>query len=130
MYESTFTVRTDNKPLKWLKTLRKPTPQIARWILKLQKYDYEIVHRAGSANRVAYALSRIPTNAVFLSNDKFIIELRDTQRSDPELMPVIKCLTSDKEYEPLNKISYTGWQLLRQIEKFDLNDEVLVRQAG
>ena len=65
VYGTTFTVRTDNRPLKWLQTLRKPTPRIARWILKLQEYDYEIVHRPGSSNRVADALSRIPTNAVF-----------------------------------------------------------------
>ena len=130
VFGSTFTVRTDNKPLKWLQTLRMPTPRIARWILKLQKYDYEIVHRAGSANRVADALSRIPTNAVFLRNYKSIIELRDKQRSDPDLMPVIKCLTSGKAYDPLSEISSMGWQLLRQIEEFDLNDEVLVRQIN
>ena len=94
VYGSTFTVRNDNKPLKWLQTLRKSTTRIARWILKLNEYDYEIVHRGGSANRVADALSRIPTNAVCLQNDKSIIELRDKQRSDPDLMPVIECLTS------------------------------------
>ena len=57
VYRATFTIRTDNKPLKWLQTLRKPTPRIARWILKLQEYDNKIVHRPGSTNRVADALS-------------------------------------------------------------------------
>ena len=92
-------MRTYNRFLKWLQTLRKPTLQIARWILKLQKYDYEIVDLAGSANRVADALSRIPTNAVFRRNDKSIINERDKQRSDPGLMPVIECLTSGEDFD-------------------------------
>ena len=69
VYGSTFTVRTDNKLLKWLNTLRKPTQQIARLILKLQEYNYEIIDRAGSANKVANALSKIPKNAVFVKNN-------------------------------------------------------------
>ena len=130
VYGSTFTVRIDNRILKWLQTLRKPTPRIARWILKLQEYEYEIVHRAGSANRVADALSRIPTNAVFLRNDKSIIGLRDKQRSDPDLMIVIECLISGEDIDSSSELSSTGWQLLPRIEEFDLNDKVLVRRVN
>ena len=118
----------DNRPLKWLQTLCKLTKQIAWRILKLQKYVYEIVHRAGSANRTVNALSRIPINALFLRNDKSIIELRDKQRSDPDLMPVIKCLSSGEEFDSSSEISLNGWQLLRRIDEFDLTDKVLVRR--
>ena len=102
VYGTTFTVRTDNRPVKWLQTLRKPTPRIARWILKLQEYEYEIVHRPGSSNRVADALSRIPTNAVFFLNDKSIEQLIKSQISDPDLKPLIECLASGNEFDPEN----------------------------
>ena len=100
IYGTTFTVKTDNRPLKWLQTLRKPTPRISRWILKLEKYDYEIVHRPGYSNRVADALSQFPTNAVFLRNDKSIKELLESKMSDPDLTPLIKCLASGMEIDP------------------------------
>lgn len=53
-----FTVITDNSALLWLKTLKDPTGRLARWALKLQHYDYVIIHRPGKLNVVADALSR------------------------------------------------------------------------
>ena len=129
VYGTTFTVRTDNRPLKWLQTLRKPTPRIARWILKLQEYDYEIVHRSGSSNRVADALSRIPTNAVFFHNDKSIKELIECQRTDPDLMQLIECLASGNEFDNQNDFGSKCRQLFRRIEEFDLDNDVLVCQT-
>lgn len=55
-----FVVRTDHASLTWLKNLKDPEGQLARWILKLQDYDFEIVHRAGHLHRNADALSRNP----------------------------------------------------------------------
>ena len=127
VYGTSFTVRTDNRFLKWLQTLRKPTPRIARWILKLQEYDYQIVHRPGSTNRVADALSRIPVNAVFLRNEKSIEELREIQRSDTDLQPVIDNLVSGNEPDRDIKLSDHAWQFLRRIDELEIFDGILVR---
>ena len=97
VYGSKYTVRTDNQLLKWLQSLRKPSGRIARWIIKLQEYDYEIIYRLGSTNRVAEAQSRIPTNALNFRNDKSIKELRKQQMLDPDLKPVIDSLNSGDE---------------------------------
>src|SRR5690606_27783102 len=34
---------TDHQPLKWLMTLKSPTGRLARWSLKLQHFDIEIM---------------------------------------------------------------------------------------
>lgn len=53
-----FTVITDHYSLLWLKELKNPTARLARWALKLDEYDMQIVHRKGKANIVPDALSR------------------------------------------------------------------------
>ena len=129
VYGSKFTVRTDNQLLKWLQLLRKPSGRIARWIIKLQEYDYEIIHFPGSTNRVADALSRIPTNALYFRNDTSIEELRKQQRLHPDLMPVIDSLHSSDEVRPDAQLSSNTWQL-RRIDELKLVDDVLVRSVN
>lgn len=63
-----FKVITDNAALLWLRNLKDPTGRLARWALKLQCYDYEIIHRPGRLNVVADALSRAIVEAVDVQN--------------------------------------------------------------
>ena len=42
-----FTLRTDHGSLTWLQSLKEPEGQLARWLEKLQKYQFTIVHRQG-----------------------------------------------------------------------------------
>ena len=37
-----FVLITDHQPLKWLKSMKDPPPKIARWIMSLQEYDFEV----------------------------------------------------------------------------------------
>ena len=53
-----FFVHTDHGSLSWLMKVRDPTGRLARWALQLQQYDFEIIHRAGTLNGNADALSR------------------------------------------------------------------------
>ena len=52
-----FTVYTDYRALVWLKSA-KHTGRLERLALKLQEYNYDIIHRPGKSNYVADALSR------------------------------------------------------------------------
>lgn len=53
-----FTIITDYSALKWLHST-KLKGRRARWILRLQPYNYMIQHRSGSTHTNADALSRI-----------------------------------------------------------------------
>lgn len=57
LVNSRFTVVTDHKALVWLQTA-KHTGRLERWVLKLQEYNFQIIHRPGKSNCVADALSR------------------------------------------------------------------------
>lgn len=54
-----FTVITDHASLKWLMTQKDLAGRLARWSLKLQGFDFNIIHRKGSANVVPDTLSRV-----------------------------------------------------------------------
>lgn len=60
LYGHKFTIVCDHKPLVWMKTARDPTSRLARWRLKIEEYDYDIVYREGRSNTAADALSRNP----------------------------------------------------------------------
>lgn len=53
-----FTVLTDHHSLVWLNNMKEPKGRLARWVLRLQQFDYDIVHRRGVDNVVPDVLSR------------------------------------------------------------------------
>ncbi|XP_049302045.1 uncharacterized protein LOC105225932 isoform X1 [Bactrocera dorsalis] len=60
LYGQRFLLRTDHAALKWLLQFKNPEGQIARWIERLQNYDFETEHRKGIHHKNADALSRRP----------------------------------------------------------------------
>ena len=64
-----FRVITDNSALKWLHSIE-PKGRIARWIMDLQEFDFDVVHRPGGSDQTAYALSRLPQTKVPGSKDE------------------------------------------------------------
>lgn len=61
-----FTVVTDHASLRWLHNLKDPIGRLARWAIKLQQFDMEVVHRKGALNVVPDALSRAPIEICLL----------------------------------------------------------------
>lgn len=53
-----FTVITDHASLLWLHKLKDPTGRLARWAVRLQPFNFKIVHRKGRENIVPDFLSR------------------------------------------------------------------------
>ena len=53
-----FQILTDHEPLQWL-SAQKMEGMLCCWALAMQEYDFTIVHRKGSANTNADALSRL-----------------------------------------------------------------------
>ncbi|CAF0935754.1 unnamed protein product [Brachionus calyciflorus] len=62
LYGNVATVITDHQPLKWINTVKNPTPRLARRIIRLEMFDFDKEYRPGSKNGNADGLSRWPFN--------------------------------------------------------------------
>ncbi|POM58645.1 LOW QUALITY PROTEIN: Hypothetical protein PHPALM_36685 [Phytophthora palmivora] len=58
LYGRKFTVVTDHVALRWLMEAKELAGRLQRWALALQEYDFDIIYRPGTENRVADALFR------------------------------------------------------------------------
>ena len=63
LYGSHFVIRTDHAALKWLRTIKDPEGQLARWLTRLDQYDFTVQYRPGSAHINADSMSRRPCQA-------------------------------------------------------------------
>ena len=59
LYGRKFKIVNDHKPLVWVMNVKDPGSRLMRWRIQLAGYEYEIVHKRGSQNTNADALSRI-----------------------------------------------------------------------
>lgn len=55
LYGRKFLVRTDHVALRWLMYFRELEGQLARWLERLQQYEFEILHRKGLSHQNATA---------------------------------------------------------------------------
>ena len=55
-----FVLRTDHGSLTWLSNFKEPEGQLARWLERLQEYDFTIAHHPGKKHQNADSLSRRP----------------------------------------------------------------------
>ena len=60
LYGRKFLVRSDHVSLRWLMSFKELEGQLARWLERLQQYDFEVLHRKGVAHKNADSLSRRP----------------------------------------------------------------------
>ena len=59
-----FILRMDHGSLTWLQSFKEPEGQLARWLEKLQEFNFTIVHRPRKSHRTADALSQLPCHQV------------------------------------------------------------------
>lgn len=104
-----FKVITDHFALKWLNTITDPSGRLARWSVKLQQYDFDVIHRRGKDNVVPDALSRaVPVvDEMVTTTDIF----SDTK--DPWYHKMRKVVASDPLNYPLWRLQ--GGNLLKKI---------------
>ena len=105
-----FTIITDHHSLIWLNNLKDPNGRLSRWAVRLQQYDFEIIHRKGREHLVPDALSRsVPItmeSLCFIQDiaDKWYDRMRRKVEDDPNLYPQWR-IRDGKLYKKI-KINY------------------------
>ena len=127
LYGGKFTLRTDNQPLSWLKSLQKHSMRIANRILKLQEYHFPIKHRAGERHRNADALSRLPLSALHLDSGP-LVELRVKQLDDPSIGPVMMAIENGKDVALQRNSSRELADMAKNRTHFSVKSGILVRE--
>lgn len=86
-----FTVRTDHSALKWILSMGEDVGKLARWRLRLLKYDFKVTYRPGIINQAPDSLRLLESDASDLTfNDYEIPTLTlettasATRENDPE----------------------------------------------
>lgn len=91
-----FRIITDHSSLKWLMSQKDLSGRLARWSLKLQRYDFKIEHRKGSLNVVPDCLSRAEFDELSVSDICFEIELNSPEFKSEEYQKLRKTVSENK----------------------------------
>ena len=85
-----FVIYTDHNPLTYLRSVSQPQGRLARWILKLEQFEYELRYKPGKSIPHADALSRHPAHVatVQLPMEWSTEEFQRFQEEDPVLQKV------------------------------------------
>lgn len=81
LYGKEFLIITDHKPLVYLFNVKNTNSRLFRWRIILMEYRFQIMHRQGSQNVVADALSRVKEET---ENQKSIISAIQTRSKSNE----------------------------------------------
>ncbi|UYV72153.1 hypothetical protein LAZ67_9001970 [Cordylochernes scorpioides] len=110
LYGRPFTVVTDHHSLCWLVGLKDPFGRLARWALKLQEYDIDIVYKSGRKHKDADCLSRSPLadTAEIEGHITSIQDIAEEQSKDPHLVGIREKLANEnlKGYQMIGGVLY------------------------
>lgn len=112
-----FTVVSDHKPLVYIfQPASKPCARIERWVLRLQSFEFTVIHEKGSTN-LADPLSRlsaVDTSPVDFDEeaDHYINAVVDTKALEGVTLEEIKeASESDEEHKALTRAVESGkWE--------------------
>lgn len=125
-----FTVITDHHSLLWLHNLKNPHGRLARWALRLQQFDYTIIHRPGKEHVVPDCLSRL--NPPEISNitmnednlDNWYKNMCDRVKTNPLKFPDWRVSDDNKLYKQIENTkfldNFSSWKLV--LPKASRND--------
>jgi len=80
LYQASFVVSTNHKPLKWLATISDPFSRRGRWTNMFQDFNFKIVHKEGTKRANANAFSYNPIGSHDEDED-FGVEIQDEKKN-------------------------------------------------
>ena len=140
-----FTLRTDHGCLRWLSNFKHPEGQMARWLERLQEYDFDIVHRRGRQHQNADSLSRLPCKQCGRESHQTVepemvvcaviagqslTDVRQSQLADTSISFVLQAVENDQKQDAnqLQGRSREEKKLIQLWDQLELKDGVLWRR--
>ena len=132
-----FRIFTDHKALKYLMDQKVAVGKLGRWALKLQDFDFDIVHKPGKNNEVADALSRRTYTEVADENKTSPVKVFVANANENEFLSdtieVNACETDlevdnkgDEDLESVElELFYGDYTLLAPLDPEVVNSELL-----
>lgn len=128
LYGKPFKVITDHHSLCWLASLKDPSGRLARWSLRLQEFDFIVLHKSGRKHSDADCLSRAPVDPPPENTDDedtFLCAISAStfaqqQRADPDLNKLIDYLEG--------KTTIVPRVFKRGVSTFCLRNDMLVKK--
>ena len=118
LYGKRFYLKVDHEPLKFIFSPKaKLSPRLARWQLKLQSYDFNIIHIKGSCN-IADFLSRMNCDKTETDEDTEIYLNFITDVSTPKQMTLHE-INQETQKDSVLKT------LARAIKENDWNNDIV-----
>ncbi len=74
-----FILRTDHKPLVYLRQIKDSRGRVARWLLFLEQFNFEVVHLKGDKNVIADHLSRA-VELGFISKESDVEKIKEAHQ--------------------------------------------------
>ena len=131
-----FTLRTDHSSLVWVRNFKKPEGQLARWLEKLEEYNFTIIH--ASPGIATHALSRVPCRQCGSENHDSddVTGEEITVRLFTQALPVsntpedMRCHQLDDDWiRPVYRAVLSGQQPSQDVEKsWSRDSRLLVQQ--
>ncbi|XP_052276600.1 uncharacterized protein K02A2.6-like [Dreissena polymorpha] len=108
----TFLVESDHKPLESIlkKEIHKAPLRIQRMILKLQPYDFNLVHKSGKDMGLADCLSRLPLENHYektIDEELMVLKLDTLSCSNHD--KIARATQADEQFQVLAKVIIRGW---------------------
>lgn len=104
---ATFTVETDHHSLVWLDNIKNPHGRLCRWAVKLQQYDFKVIHRKGKDHVVPDLLSRAVPNIECLMAERLPLNIFGYEFSVTTDRWYLKMLSNVRD----NPLSYPKWRV-------------------
>jgi hypothetical protein len=77
LYGQEVLLRTDNAAVSWVRSLKNPSGQVARWLQELGNYNLNVTHRPGRQHKNADALSRSPCKTCSRQSETYSPPIQD-----------------------------------------------------
>ncbi|TPX32853.1 hypothetical protein SmJEL517_g04106 [Synchytrium microbalum] len=130
------TVQTDHSALAWLLKIHQPNGRLHRWVMRLNEFDFTIVHRPGKHNANADALSRNPIDVTLMDVDTShpATSARDFEYSENDLrygtVPSTRYSLDADYYEQAFNAEQVEESLrmdMEQLERVEFNESIALQ---